>query len=300
MARNCNCAGSTCGCKIIAGTGISILGIGTAAEPFQIVNTGAQLASALAVTDTSTLNLTLAGSGTNVDPSVISGVVTLKMQQLTDVSNPAGNPLAGQAPVYIGTSGTDGHWEFRTTPGAIPYRSGLYYPAGRGVVTSAGASSGNGVFRAVPVYIPTPTVISTMGGEVTVVGEAGSVIRFGIYADSNGVPGTLVKDFGTISGTAVAAFAEVTNPTTLAPGWYWFGAAVQLAPTTQPTIRLIVPTDSSMGDMPVTVGTAPLSNQAIQIGYLMTGATGALPATFAGAGAPPVTASAPRVLFKVG
>lgn len=113
MARNCNCSGSTCGCKVMAGPGISIQGIGTAADPYVVVNTGASLADALTVADTTTLNLTIQGSGTNVDPTIISGSVTLKMQQLSDVSNPGGNPVAGQRPVYVGVSGVDGHWEFQ-------------------------------------------------------------------------------------------------------------------------------------------------------------------------------------------
>lgn len=113
MARNCNCAGSTCGCTIEVGTGLSLEGSGTKANPFRITNTGAALDSALQVADTLTLNLTKIGAGTNVDPTIISGDVTLKMQQLSDVSNPGGVPLAGQLPVYVGVSGADGHWEFR-------------------------------------------------------------------------------------------------------------------------------------------------------------------------------------------
>jgi len=99
---------------ITAGFGITITGIGTAADPFVIVNSGANLASALVVGDTATINMTRTGAGTNVDPIIISGDVIMKLQQLQDVSNPAGAPVAGQRPVYVGTSGTDGHWEFQT------------------------------------------------------------------------------------------------------------------------------------------------------------------------------------------
>jgi hypothetical protein len=112
MARNCNCSGSTCGCQIIAGNGIGITGIGTAASPFQITNTGASLSDSFSVANTTTLGLVLLGSGTNEDPFILSGNVTLKLQQLSDVSNPSGVPVAGQSPVYVGTSGGDGHWEF--------------------------------------------------------------------------------------------------------------------------------------------------------------------------------------------
>jgi hypothetical protein len=113
VARNCNCSGSTCGCQVQAGSGVSVTGIGTAASPFIITNTGALLSTALTVSDTLTVDMVLQGSGTNVDPIIISANVIAKLQNLSDISNPGGNPVAGQVPTYVGTSGTDGHWEFR-------------------------------------------------------------------------------------------------------------------------------------------------------------------------------------------
>lgn len=112
IARNCGCSGATCGCLLVAGTGIEITGTGTTANPFTVVNTASDIASSFEVNDTTTLNLTLAGGGTNLDPFILSGVVTLTLPQLTDVNNPAGVPLAGDAIIYVGTSGAGGHWEF--------------------------------------------------------------------------------------------------------------------------------------------------------------------------------------------
>jgi hypothetical protein len=114
---------------LTAGSGISVTGTGTASDPFVITNIGASLNTALQVSDTITLNLTRIGSGTNLDPLIISGDVTLLMQQLSDVSNPGGVPLAGQLPVYVGTSGSGGHWEFRP---AAP----VFTTAGRPAVAS--------------------------------------------------------------------------------------------------------------------------------------------------------------------
>lgn len=113
MARNCNCAGGQCGCLVTGGTAITVTGTGTANDPYVIVNTGAALGTAIQVNDTTTLNLTKAGAGTNADPIILSGDVTLKMQQLLDVNDPQGGPLAGEVPFYVGVSGADGHWEFR-------------------------------------------------------------------------------------------------------------------------------------------------------------------------------------------
>jgi hypothetical protein len=112
MARDCNCGGQSCGCLIVAGAGIQVTGIGTADNPFVIRNIASDLASSFKVSDTLTLDMVLAGSGTNLDPFILQGNVTLQMQQLSDVSNPGGAPTAGTSPTYVGTQGAGGHWEF--------------------------------------------------------------------------------------------------------------------------------------------------------------------------------------------
>lgn len=131
MARNCACAGQSCGCLVIAGAGIQVTGIGTSDNPFVIRNIASDLASSLKVSDTLTLDMVLAGSGTNVDPFILQGNVTLQMQQLSDVSNPGGAPVAGAVPTYVGTQGAGGHWEFRQ-----PFRA--FTTAGRPTAASAG------------------------------------------------------------------------------------------------------------------------------------------------------------------
>jgi len=133
--RSCNCSGATCGCKVNGGTGISVSGTGTAADPYVINNVAADLGTAFTVSDTLTLDLTKAGSGTNLDPIVLSGVVKLQMQQLIDVNDPQGAPLKGEVPHYVGVQGTDGHWEFRT-----PFPP--YTTAGRPAATTVGAGAG--------------------------------------------------------------------------------------------------------------------------------------------------------------
>lgn len=147
MARNCNCAGQSCGCLVTGGSGIQVTGQGTAANPFVVTNIASDLATAFTVSDTTTLDLVLTGGGTNLDPFILQGNVTAKLQQLSDVNNPGGNPTAGQVPTYVGTSGAGGHWEFQvptaiTTPdvfvfsrtGAITVSTGstrLYNDIGR-------------------------------------------------------------------------------------------------------------------------------------------------------------------------
>lgn len=131
MARDCGCAGQSCGCLVTAGSGIEVTGIGTADNPFVIRNIASDLASSFKVSDTLTLDMVLAGSGTNLDPFILQGNVTLLMQQLSDVSNPGGVPTAGQVPTYVGTSGAGGHWEFLR-----PFRT--FTTAGRPTPASVG------------------------------------------------------------------------------------------------------------------------------------------------------------------
>ena len=59
-------------------------------------------------------------------------------------------------------------------------------------------------------------------------GAAGEVLRLGLYKDSNGRPGALVVDAGTIDlATAAAAVKTVTISTAISTGVYWIAAARQ-------------------------------------------------------------------------
>lgn len=90
------------------GPGVQIDGSGTAANPYQISSTFADLL-ALKVQDSATVNLTLTGAGTTDDPYVLradSGG-TIGLEDLVD-----GNPVNGSTPVWIGDGATGG-FEFR-------------------------------------------------------------------------------------------------------------------------------------------------------------------------------------------
>lgn len=137
---------------------------------------------------------------------------------------------------------------------------------------------GNGNLRVTPWLLETTVKIDRLGGEVSVVGDAGSKIRIGVYADTgNAYPGSLLLDAGVIAGDS-ATLQDITGLSlTLAPGLYWLGGAVQLVTTTQPTVRTL-----SGYAPPVSFGfgtSAPGANSTA-FGYTHTGVTGALPATF--------------------
>src|SRR5688500_9696138 len=87
-------------------------------------------------------------------------------------------------------------------------RSGLYY-APNGTLSTVAPS--NQQMRAMPFIIPNALTLDRIACETTVDGEAGSVVRLGIYADDgNGYPGALVLDAGTVAGDGGAAVKEIT------------------------------------------------------------------------------------------
>lgn len=66
------CGGSNCACKIVGGDGVRVSGSGNFNNPYIID----AYPMSITVVDTSTVNLTLTGSGTSTDPYVLSGDMT--------------------------------------------------------------------------------------------------------------------------------------------------------------------------------------------------------------------------------
>jgi len=117
MARSCNCSGSSCGCLVTAGPGIVVTGIGTAANPFRIEATADSFSDAFEVDSTTTVALTLLGSGTTEDPFMLSAQTNVFVKDIEDVVD-ATTPIAGEVLTAVG-SGETLHWEYRAT--ARPY-----------------------------------------------------------------------------------------------------------------------------------------------------------------------------------
>jgi hypothetical protein len=171
--------------------------------------------------------------------------------------------------------------------------AGQYHYLTSTAAAGTSGSLGNGTLRLAPRVITRTTSWDRLGADIGTAGEAGSKLRLGVYADTGaGLPGALVLDAGQINGDS-ATVQELTVALTLAPGIWWFGAAVQSAPTTQPSVRtasnwsppIPIRTGSSL---PVAAGTV--------IGYSETGVTGALPANFNAS--PTSTGTVPRLLAR--
>lgn len=131
-----------------------------------------------------------------------------------------------------------------------------------------------------PFYLPRRSSVDRIGVEVTVAGEAGSVIRLGVYADSasESLPAALILDAGTVSGDGAIGFKQITIAQDLGPGLVWLAAVCQSAVTTRPTIRSIAAAHySGLVGAPAGLFAPALSNN----GYTQSAVSGALPATFA-------------------
>ena len=120
MAR-CGCSGTTCSCKIIGGGGVTVSGAGSVDNPY-VISTGGL---SLVVSDTSTLDLTLVGSGTVGDPYQLSGAMAaISMMNLSNVSPVS--PTDGQVLIW---NNTTGKWTpgpaATATPGLITVGNGL-------------------------------------------------------------------------------------------------------------------------------------------------------------------------------
>lgn len=79
MAKNCGCAGSTCGCLVVGGVGIEVAGIGTQANPFVITRdtTTDSINQQIKFNNTTTVELSKLGSGTAGDPIILKAQVVL-------------------------------------------------------------------------------------------------------------------------------------------------------------------------------------------------------------------------------
>lgn len=162
-------------------------------------------------------------------------------------------------------------------PPLVRPRAGFYYgpEGGTGQVAPA-----NNTMHCVPFYLARRFAVDRIGVEVTAAGEAGSVVRLGIYADSaaESLPGALLLDAGTAPGDGATGFKTITIAQEIGPGLVWLALVCQSAVTTRPTLRSLAAAHySGLVGAPAGLFAIPASNNA----YTQSGVTGALPATFA-------------------
>jgi hypothetical protein len=144
-------------------------------------------------------------------------------------------------------------------------------------VAGTSATQGVGTLRLSPWRVQSALSIDRIGAEITSAGDAASLLRIGIYADTgNCYPGALVLDAGTIAGDSATVQNCANVSLTLAPGLYWVGGAVQNT-SGQPTVRI---TATWTPPASISLGSSIPSANVSAAGYSQTSVTGALPATF--------------------
>lgn len=173
-------------------------------------------------------------------------------------------------------------------------QSGQWYASTGQQSTATSNTLGNSSLRLGPLYIPNDIRITSIGADVSSAGEASCTFRIGIYADTGtGLPGSLLLDAGTIAGDS-NTIQTITANLALPTGLYWFGGAVQGAPTTQPTIRVGSPPPSFA--LSIGRGGTPAAGAAA-MGYSQASVTAALPAVFTWGSN--VSTNLARIHFKV-
>lgn len=189
----------------------------------------------------------------------------------------------GDGTIAVDTSGNQlffragGSWRALTGGAAgIPfqpqYRTGGYYYTFHGPQTTL--SVGLNQLSVLPIWFPAGLALDRIGIEVTTVGTAGAIFRLGIYNDTNGYPGTLLAEYGTVDcATAIGVQQLTISQTIPSSGWYWLGGAVQVATS---TLRVV---NGPAGPFQPSGGTVPPATT-VFIGYYSGGISGALPGTF--------------------
>lgn len=156
------------------------------------------------------------------------------------------------------------------------FRSGFYSLPGNTSVSTLN-TLGSGNLRMYAFLVPSAITVTAIGAEVTTVGDAGSKVRLGIYADDgNGFLSARVVDAGTIVGDSATAQEAACNVTPI-PGVYWIGGAVQDVTTTQPTMRTI---GTPVLPIQVAATSLPAINQSVT-GVNVGGVTAAFPSSVA-------------------
>lgn len=226
----CSCAGSTCGCKLDGGAGITVTGLGTIADPYVISAVIGDLASAMSFDDTADVVFTVVGDGTPGDPLVISAATPRKNFPVYPVGGLPDPTVWGEgAFAYDQTSKqpvfSDGTaWKYASAlPSLSPKAAGNFIAPSHRASTSGSVSYASGNIHPSPIYLPRPLTIDQVGVRVSTLEAATSAILLLFRADADGFPATRVLQSAAMdcSSTGAKTAAPVGGSVALSPGLYW-------------------------------------------------------------------------------
>ncbi len=106
------------------------------------------------------------------------------------------------------------------TPGLV---SGEEYTTPFWLSEGSAGSVTTGVLYAIPIYIPQPLTIASIGILQNSDGGSGTLHQLGLYANNGGIPGSRILDAGTVaanSGGDTVKLITINHAITI-PGWYW-------------------------------------------------------------------------------
>lgn len=106
------------------------------------------------------------------------------------------------------------------------FKSGYYYHS-PSLQPDGTISHGVGDLIAAPFPVHSAMTFDRIGIEVTTSAASG-VVRLGIYGDSDGIPGSLILDAGTVDASTTGA-KEITISQQLTPGMYYVASVGQVS-----------------------------------------------------------------------
>lgn len=170
--------------------------------------------------------ITNSGTSTNANLSISTGTTSsVGVIQLTDSVSSTSTTTAA-TPNSVKTLSD----MFISHLNILPLRSGKYYvtyPWNSTITATANTTYYQ------PFFVPNSVTLDRLQFATTATFAGTAVVRLGIYANNNGVPGNLILDAGTVSATAANTVYSITISQSVTAGTtYWLAFNSQTAATT--------------------------------------------------------------------
>lgn len=227
MARNCGCAGASCGCLIQGVQGITITGIGTAEDPYRVAAELNALNQAISFQNSSTITFDVTGTGSITDPMTVSATALARPFPAYTTGGRPSAAASGVGAFYYDTTTEQPMWSDGVVwqaayvqPELHPKPLGFLSAEIRGTSTSGTGGAGVTVYG-IPIFITKPTTIDAMHMRVTTL-EAATSAKLLLYSsDVDGHPTDLVAMTTIDCSTTGYKTGTIGAPLTLQPGLYW-------------------------------------------------------------------------------